>query len=269
MACEGSQRRQTATRLAMVAVAACLAAPSLAQPTDPTTLGDRRAQIGQMDALWAQRATPGPMDDLIRVGTEILAQHPDSYDATWRVSRAYWWIGHTTGDMAARTAACSEGMRYGEEAIRLAPDGVEGHSVYALSVGEYATGIGIVQAVMQGIGQKFERASLDVYALNRDYDNGTPIVALGRYYYMLPWPLRDLNQSRRYLEEARQRHPRALWGRVYLAQTYYALGQQRAAKTELRAVLSLDPLPDKEPEDTPAKAAAMKQLVEWYGSASD
>jgi predicted Zn-dependent protease len=84
---------------------------------------------------------------------------------------------------------------------------------------------------------------------------------------MLPWPLRDLNQSRRYLEEARQRHPHALWGRVYLAQTYYALGQERAAKTELRAVLALDPLADKQPEDTPAKAAAMQQLVEWYGSA--
>ena len=264
MACEAMQRSQSTRRLAVGAVVSLLAAASPAQPTGLTSFSDR---LAKMDALWMQRATPGPMDELIRVGTEVLAEHPENYDATWRVSRAYWWIGHTTQDMAARTASCSEAMRYGEQAIHLAPEGVEGHFVYALSVGEYATAIGIAQAVMQGIGQKFERACLDTYALDRDYDNGAPIVALGRYYYVLPWPLRDLNQSRRYLEEARQRHPRALWGRVYLAQTYYALGQERAAKTELRAVLALDPLPEKRPDETPAKAAAMQQLVEWYGSA--
>jgi tetratricopeptide (TPR) repeat protein len=264
LACESSERRQTITRWAVLAFIPMLAAAALVQLATPTNLED---QLAKMDALWAQRAAPGPMDEIIRMGTAVLAQDPNSYDVTWRVSRAYWWIGHTTEDMAARRTACAAGMRYGEEAMRVAPDAVEGHFTYALSVGEYATGIGIAQAVMQGIGQKFERACLDTYALDRDYDNGAPIVALGRYYYMLPWPLRDLNQSRRYLEEARQRHPHALWGRVYLAQTYYALGQERAAKTELRAVLALDPLADKQPEDIPAKAAAMQQLVEWYGSA--
>jgi tetratricopeptide (TPR) repeat protein len=243
-----------------------LAATSLAQPTARTSFDD---QLAKMDALWAQRAAPGPMDEIIRMGTAVLAQDPNSYDVAWRVSRAYWWMGHSTADMAARTTAGAAGMRYGEAAIHLAPDGVDGHFVYALSLAEYAAGIGSVQAVMQGIGQKLEREFLATYALDRDHDNGTPIVALGRYYYMLPWPLRDLNRSRRYLEEARQSHPRALWGRVYLAQTYYALGQERAAKTELRAVLALDPLPDKEPEDRPAKAAAMQQLVEWYGGTAD
>ena len=264
MACKSGERRRTTTRWIVLAVTPILAAATLAQSTAPVNVDD---QLAKMDALWGQRAAPGPMDEIIHMGTAVLAQYPNSYDVTWRVGRAYWWTGHSTEDMAARTTACTAGMRYGEEATHLAPDGVDGHFVYALSLGEYATSIGIVQAVTQGIGQRLEREFLDTYALDRDHDNGTPIVALGRYYYMLPWPLRDLNQSRRYLEEARQRHPRALWGRVYLGQTYYALGQQRAAKAELRAVLSLDPLPDRVPEDSPAKAAAMQQLVEWYGSA--
>jgi tetratricopeptide (TPR) repeat protein len=256
----------TTSRLVFLAVVPFLTAVTLAQPLAADDLAD---QMAKMDALWARRATPEPVHDLIQVGSEALAQDPRSYGVTWRVGRAYWWVGHTAEDSAARMAACAEGMRYGEAAIHLVPDGIEGHFVYAMSVGEYAANIGVMQAISEGIGPKFERASLDVYALDRDYDDGTPIVALGRYYYMLPWPLRDLNKSRQYLEEARQRHPRALWGRVYLGQTYYALGQERAAKAELRAVLALDPLPDKQPEDAPARAAAMKQLTDWYGNTDD
>jgi tetratricopeptide (TPR) repeat protein len=259
-------RTQTPLRVIFLTVAPFLA---LAAVLSPVAGSDLDGQIATMDALWAQRANPERVHELIRIGTESLAQDGDNYAITWRVGLAYWWMGHTGKDGAARAAACSEGMRYGEAAVHRAPDAIEGRFVYALTLGEYGASIGVVQAVMEGIGQRYERAALDAYALDPDYDNGTTIIGLGRYYYLLPWPLRNLNKSRRYLEEARDRHPRALWGRVYLAQTYYELGQQRAARAELRAVLSLDPMPGKQPEDTPAKAAAMEQLAAWYGGADN
>lgn len=218
-----------------------------------------------MDALWAQRATPGSMDELISVGSEALASDPNSYELRWRVGRANWWIGRTVEDKTEKAVAYSEGIRYGRRAIHLKPDGIEGRYIYAVSLGGYAENIGVVQALRENVREKVERGFLDLYAMDPDYGDGTAPIALGRFYYMLPWPLRDLNASRRYLEEARRRHPRALWGRLYLGETYYALGQERAAKAELHAVLALDPLPEDPGDESAAKAAARDRLVEWYG----
>ncbi len=92
---------------------------------------------------------------------------------------------------------------------------------------------------------------------------GAPIVALGRYYYQLPWPLRDLKRSLAYLEEARRSHPGSLFGRLYLAETYHALDRDDEARQELDFVLQVDPATTE--WDEPIRLAH-EDRTHWFGS---
>ena len=80
---------------------------------------------------------------------------------------------------------------------------------------------------------------------------------------VLPWPKRDLQRSRQFLEELRQRQPNALTGRYYLAETYRALGDNDAARRELEFVLDHDSTPAPDDPEAPSVLAS-SALREWF-----
>lgn len=241
-----------------------LAAPCFAGPPN----NDERRAITQMDELWRQRAWPGPMEEVIAIGDGLLQSTPQSFEGAWRTARASWWIGHTADDSRVKRSRCLAAMKYAETAVGLDPNRVEGHFYYAMSIGEYATTIGIGEVVWKGLGPKLEQAALKAYALDKDYNDGAPMTTLGRYYSMLPWPVQDLQRSRRYLEELRQTHPQALVGRFYLAETYYKLGEHQLALQELQFVVhaaALDGAMEVRP--SPRELAAQR-LAHWFPEAA-
>jgi hypothetical protein len=193
--------------------------------------------IKQMDPLWSGRERPGALQDLIKMGTATLEKDSDNYEVLWRVARAQFWVAHTMGDRFVKKAVAAQAMATAERAVAAGPARVEGHYLYAISVGEYALTIGSVRAFSEGVAGKIESAGLRAYEINRDFDNGAPMAVLGRYYFSLPWPRRDLDRSRRYLEELRVRHPKSFEGRLYLAETYRDLGDEARARAELRYIV--------------------------------
>src|SRR5262245_55170705 len=191
--------------------------------------GSVEALIAKMDAVWERRDADGAIPDLVALGQLAATIDPDKYDVEWRMARGYFWVAYTQGNRVAKKAMAGKAIEAADKARRLRPDRVEGHYFYAISVGEYANTIGIMQALTDGIAGKFETAPPRAKEINRDYYNGAPPTVLGRYYYMLPWPKRDLDLSRRYLEEAVARHPNALIARDYLAETYHELDEPEKA----------------------------------------
>ena len=182
-----------------VAVASCCCAAAAE--------GGPGAAIEELDRLWAERASPDAVERAVTLGARSVTQHPSSYDLAWRLARVYWRKGDLATDKSQRRDTYATARRYAEAAVKLDPDRVEGHCYYALTTGDYGGTLGLVGAATEGIGSTFEREIKRAYDINRDFDNGSPMLALGRYYFELPWPLRDLNKSRRYLEELKQRHP--------------------------------------------------------------
>jgi len=222
--------------------------------------------IAEMDVVWNQRTDPDQTRELIRIGQELSREQPGNYEAGWRLARAQWWLCHTSRDRRSGESACGRAMDLAKATIELRPERVEARLVFALATRDYGISIGPWRAFAQGIATQFETAALTAYDLDRDFDDGSAIAALGRHYYSLPWPIRDLVASRTYLEELRARHPRALWGRFYLAETYYKLGDRSRARAELDYVLTHQPLAGKEPDDAPAKEAAQQRYGEWFGN---
>ena len=247
--------------IAVAVVLHCCAAAA----TDDEISGPGAA-IEDLDRLWAQRASPEAVERAVTLGARSLTLHPSSYELAWRLARAYWRKGDLMMDKASRREAYATARRYAETAVKLDADRVEGHCYYALTTGDYGGTLGLVGAATEGIGSTFEREITRAYDINRDFDSGSPMLALGRYYFELPWPMRDLGKSRRYLEELKQRHPDVLLGRVYLAETDHALGDDVAARQELQYVLSHDPVRERAVEERDIKTDAEQRMREWFGT---
>jgi hypothetical protein len=222
--------------------------------------------IQELDRLWAERAGSEAVERAVTLGVRSVEEHPSSYDLAWRLARVYWRKGDLATDKSQRRETYATARRYAEAAVKLDPERVEGHCYYALTTGDYGGTLGLVGGATERIGSTFEREIKRAYDINRDFDNGSPMLALGRYYFELPWPLRDLNKSRRYLEELKQRHPDVLLGRLYLADTDHALGDDAAARQELQYVLGHDPVPGRAVEEHDVKSDAEQRMRERFGA---
>lgn len=230
--------------------------------------GDTAPVIAQMDALWAERETGDVLPAIVALGSEHVGAAPDPYEIQWRLARALFWVAFAQPNRVTRKALAGNAADHAVRARELRPERVEGHYFYASAIGAYAESIGTMQAVVEGIAGKFEGAAERAYEIDPDFEHGAPGVMLGRYYFVLPWPKRDLGRSRRYLEQAAARHPRKLIARLYLAETYYALGERSKARAELQFVLDNDPAPGTEHDQPAAKPLARAHLQRWFSDAS-
>jgi hypothetical protein len=226
------------------------------------------AAIEALDRGWSERNDAAALDRAIATGTAAFAAYPSSYEIAWRLARLCWRQGDLRTDTAQRRERYDTARRYAETASTLDPSRVEGHCYFALTTGDYGGTISPIAAAIERVAATFEREIRRAYAIDRDFDHGSPMLALGRYYFALPWPLRDLGQSRRYLEELTQRQPDVLLGRLYLADTAHALGDNAAARAELQYVLDHEALRDRTVEEGDIQNDARQRLREWFGEAS-
>jgi hypothetical protein len=255
-------QRSGVERLAIVALLVLLQAIPLAVHAADEESVD--ALVARMDTVWKQRDQHGAMPDLVALAVLAKAIDPQSYDVEWRLARAYFWVAYTQSNRIVKKAMAGKAIETADHARQLRPTGVEGEYFYAVALGEYASTIGIMQAVMDGVAGKVETAAQRAYAADRDFENGAPATVLGRFYFMLPWPKRDLKLSRRYLEEVVERHPRALLARDYLADTYYDLGEHEKARAQLIFVLENDIAPGTELDRPQPKPLAREAIQRWF-----
>lgn len=226
--------------------------------------GGHAGVIARLDELWQARASSEAIRELIEGGRRALEGDPRNYEILWRVARAHWWLANTQENRTVKKALAVKAMEWAARALEMDGNRVESHYTYAISVGEYATCIGITSAIMENVAGKFEGSMMKSYEMDPDIDNGGPMTALGRFYFVLPWPKRDLAQSRRFLEQLKERHPNALLGRVYLAETYYEIGEKDRARAELEFVRDAEPSPNTWPELPKPKPIAQQRLAEWF-----
>jgi hypothetical protein len=255
----GRVRRRALSIPVALALCACLwPAPGAGASADSSV-------VARMDDLWQSKDDLDSVRRLIETGEQAAADRAD-FEIAWRIARACVWLGSLQENRAFRKALAVKGMEWGRKAKELEPQRVEGHYYYASTVGQYGTTIGMVTAVAEGIAGKFEESMGRSYEIDRDYDEGGPMIALGRFLYLLPWPKRDLKRSRLLLEEVRQRHPGRLIGRVYLADTYYALDEKKKARRELHHILRSDILPQEAPMQP--HELARQRMQEWFSRVS-
>jgi len=95
-----------------------------------------------------------------------------------------------------------KGMDYAKKAIDIEPDKIEGHFYYGLSVGAYSDGVGIITAVKDGLKDKTEKHLTRAYEINKNYNDATPVLALGRFWQILPLWYDDPDRALELFKEA-------------------------------------------------------------------
>lgn len=214
----------------------------------------------KFDELWKTRDQPASIKALHQILDQQLAAEPRSFEANWRLASLYNWEANgETGDRKAELG--KKAWEAGDKAILAKPDDVRGQYYAGLGVGLYSEGIGILTALSQGVEGKFRDRMQAALRIDKDFMDGMPQVVWGRYFFKLPWPKRDVDQSIKVLEEALAGHPENWRGKLYLADSLADQGKTEDARRFVQDVLdarqTIDP-----PEDKRLKEMAKK----WMGS---
>jgi tetratricopeptide (TPR) repeat protein len=143
----------------------------------------------------------------IELYVKAVDQQPDDYEAAWKCARAH----REYADKAKKKGVegwkeiCAQygkaGMQYAQKAIELKPQRPDGHYYYGLNVGIYSDGVSIFTALKEGLKDKTQQSFEKTYEINKMYKDGGPMLSLGRFWAVLPWPLRDRDKSLAYYRE--------------------------------------------------------------------
>jgi tetratricopeptide (TPR) repeat protein len=162
--------------------------------------------LAEADKLFDQ----GGLDNYkqaIELYQKFLAENPNNYEANWKCARALREYGDTAKtqktegwkDICAKYG--KEGMQYAQKAIELEPEKPDGHYYYGLNVGIYSDGVSIFTALSEGLKDKTQKSFEKAYALDKMYKEGGPMISLGRFWQVLPWPMYDRKKSLQYYRE--------------------------------------------------------------------
>lgn len=143
----------------------------------------------------------------IELYKKALAETPNNYEANWKCARAHREFGDTakTEKVDGWKEICAkygkEGMNYAQKATELDPEKPDGYYFYGLNVGIYSDGVSIFTALSEGLKDKTQSSFEKTYELDKMYKEGGPMIALGRFWQVLPWPMRDRKKSLKYYRE--------------------------------------------------------------------
>lgn len=174
---------------------------------------DVKSLISEADALFNKAhadVTDPKMADLYMKSYQLCVKaaklEPNSYEVNWKAARAarsYCWLlkNHLVkGYVAECTRVAKDGMRYGAKAIELEPNKKEGLFWYGGCIGSYADGVSILTALKEGLKGKTQSSFETAYRLDESYWDYCGNLALGEFWFMLPWPMNDKKKARTYLE---------------------------------------------------------------------
>ncbi len=156
------------------------------------------------------RHAAGGLEDL-KASLALYAQArqaaPVDYEILWKSARAHRDFGNRVKQekLPDWKAICKTqgktAMQLAERAIALAPGRVEGHYYYGLSVGIYSDGVSVLTALSEGLKDKTQTSFEKAYALDKHYHHAGPILSLGRFWTVLPWPMHDKQKALKYFRE--------------------------------------------------------------------
>jgi len=193
--------------------------------------------MGTWDDLWKRRDGPGILQELERITQEHVAADPNGFETNRRQAALVAWEADGEPDGSEDKAAKGKvAWEAGDKAIQANPGDVRGHYFSGVGVGLYSEGVGILTALSQGLEGKFRERLLAALRIDKDFLDGAPQVVWGRYFFKLPWPKRDPEESIRVLRDALRSHPGNWRAKLYLAESLY-LNQLEGQQDEAHALV--------------------------------
>ncbi len=192
--------------------------------------------LAPFDDLWAKR-DDAQVEPQLAAMAKQFAESQD-YQKLWRASRWYFWQADGANDDAGKKTLGKAGWDVGEKAKKIDSKGLEAKYWTSANIGSYSEAVGIFNALTEGLEGKFrdpleQCVKADPNHLNANINYVGPQTALGRYYFRLPWPKRNLGKSKQLLQLSIKVRPENLRAHYFLAETLWDDGKKSEAKAEL------------------------------------
>jgi tetratricopeptide (TPR) repeat protein len=247
--------------LSLLPLLALAAAPATAR--GQASPADAKDLLARVDAAWMQRDEPGQLD-AIRADLDAAERAaPDDYGVLWRRSRLDFWLSDDPAipdDEKSRLGKM--GWEAGDRASSVNPKGVEGWFFAAGGMGNYSLGIGVLNALAQGIEGKFKERLSKAESIDPGFNAGGIANAWGRFYFKLPWPKYDARKSESFLRKAIKVNPDNVRARVYLAELYLKESHPKEARKLLEEAIAHEPGRYDGPEERRYQTRARELLAQ-------
>jgi tetratricopeptide (TPR) repeat protein len=210
--------------------------------------------LGKMDALWLKRWDAGAAKELEALLESAASQQPESPAVLVRLARWKAWVADGAAPERKKVLG-KEIWSLGDRVAKLDPKGADGHYYGALGIGQYSQGVGILSALGEGLEGKFNERLDRALRINASVDDGGAMTLKGRYFFELPWPMRNLEKSAEWLNRCLSKHPHNLRAHLYLAETLLKDGKAQKAKEHIEKAVN------GKADYDPAEAARVKNMA--------
>jgi len=116
-------------------------------------------------------------------------------------------------------------MQYAQTANYNRHDQPDVHYYYGLNAGIYSDGVSIFTALAAGLTSKTQSSFEKAYVLDKMYNEAGPILALGRFWAIVPWPYKDKKKALKFYREYQKTRyfNEKAEGKIYLAEVLLEL----------------------------------------------
>lgn len=163
---------------------------------------------------------------------------PADFEVLWRLARHHFTIASKSSKDGVKKQHGELAWSWADKAIKAKPNDAAGYYWATCGVGEYSVGAGLITAIRKGIASKFERYARAAIKRSKTYEQGGGFRALGRFYFELPWPKRDVEKSIELLREAVKYGPTKARNYAWLAESLIKDDEDKAAKEVLTQCLA-------------------------------
>ncbi|MBS2021615.1 MAG: tetratricopeptide repeat protein [Deltaproteobacteria bacterium] len=224
------------------------AAPPAAAPTGTPAApaaapAPSTSWMEEHDALYKVRGEDAAgLSKLMKIIDDAIARNPKDFEAWWRKAQLLCWQANGQADGSDLKAAYGKAcMNAGEKAATLKPDDARGHYWCGVGIGVYSEGVGILTALTEGLEGKFRDQVQTAMKLDEGYNDGGARQLWGRFFFKLPWPKRDVDESIKQLTQANKEHPNNLRTRLFLADSLDKDGKGDQAKALIKSIEEFTP----------------------------
>ena len=200
----------------------------------------QESRIAQADQLYVQRSDLSRLREAISLLAEVVDEDAENYEALWRLTKYYYFLGTHAASNDAATDALEQGIERGEQAVALVPDRPAGHFWLAASYGEYGQRRNIFKRGR--LVRSMRRALEIVISLDPSHENGSAYAVLGKLDIEVPG-LFGGNRKRGItsLEKALDIGPDNSLAKLFLAEAYLKEDRGDEARRLLEEILTMAP----------------------------
>ncbi|HEV7644942.1 MAG TPA: TRAP transporter TatT component family protein [Pyrinomonadaceae bacterium] len=214
--------------------------------------------IGRADEIFKQREDPKKVAEAIEVLKQVRQADRKNYEAAWKLSRLYFYLGKYSKNEKEAEQAHKDGIEMGKVATRIEAEKPDGYFWLGSNIGEKAkrnpvTGLAAIRDIKEAMNKVIAiepgYAGASAYDVLAQIELQTDVLAGG-----------SATRAVEYLEKAISLEKNNSNLYLHLGEAYLSVDRSAEGKKQLETVLKMEPDPDHLFEHREAVEEAKKVL---------